>query len=81
MLQGIFPMLLEPAAELPEAAGNRQLCRILRLRVSFASRSKLSAQDDKAFDSSCYRWHVLQLVISRTLRTLYFFSSAMPKSF
>src|SRR5580700_9790014 len=27
-----------------------------------------------------HRWHVLQLVMSFTLRTLYFFTSAMPKS-
>ena len=27
-----------------------------------------------------YRWHVLQLVMSFTLRTLYFFTSAEPRS-
>src|SRR5271166_645269 len=34
----------------------------------------------RGFTHKLYRWHVLQLVMSFTLRTLYFFTSAEPSS-
>jgi hypothetical protein len=71
-LQGILTMI-EFAGELPAAAVELPVlqgsfdCEIASLRMT-------------TFHSSSYRWHVLQLVMSPTLRTLYSFTSAEPKS-
>jgi|HubBroStandDraft_1064217.scaffolds.fasta_scaffold00109_44 hypothetical protein len=79
-LRGVLTMSIEFAGELPAAS-----VELPALPGSFDSEfaSLREANSPLRMTSShkfLHRWHVLQLVMSFTLRTLYFFNSAEPKS-
>jgi hypothetical protein len=62
----------ETAAELPALLGS--------FDSEFASLREANSPLRMTSLHKSYRWHVLQLVMSFTLRTLYFFNSADPRS-